>query len=91
VQRRAPKEVGKVYAKELAISTAGKTISPLAAELAQAVSGELTKAVAGAFVGPLVGILFKVVDDTKARKYEASASPFCCHRMLDGINRRDSA
>lgn len=43
--------------------------------MAQAVGGELAKAVAGAFVGPLIGILLRVVDDTKARINKVLSEP----------------
>lgn len=43
--KEGAKEIGKEYGKELAVHAAGKAVSPLATELAQAVGGELTKAV----------------------------------------------
>jgi hypothetical protein len=57
------------------VSLAGQAVAPLAKEVAQVVGGELAKSVAGAFAGPLVAILFRVVDDTKARINKVLSEP----------------
>jgi hypothetical protein len=68
IAKESAKEIGGEKAKRLATSAVGHVIvGSVSSEVAQVIGGELAKAVAGTLVGPLTNILFRVVDDTKAR------------------------